>query len=120
VDLNTVMNLDAAGLSADPFYLDCIENDPLAFSSADSRTLVRELDRGWDRFGAELPGLTVPTLAVHGGIDPIAPVGAVRAYAEQIPALQVAEYGGARHDVLNDITHREVAERVVAFIDEQI
>ena len=90
VDLNTVMNLDAAGLSADPFYLDCIENDPLAFSSADSRTLVRELDRGWDRFGAELPGLTVPTLAVHGGIDPIAPVGAVRAYAEQIPALQVA------------------------------
>ena len=120
VDLNTVMNLDAAGLSADPFYLDCIENDPLAFSSADSRTLVRELDRGWDRFGAELPGLTVPTLAVHGGIDPIAPVGAVRSYAEQIPALQVAEYGGARHDVLNDITHREVAERVVAFIDEQI
>jgi alpha-beta hydrolase superfamily lysophospholipase len=119
VDLNTVMNLDAAGLSADPFYLDCIENDPLAFSSADSRTLVRELDRGWDRFGAELPGLTVPTLAVHGGIDPIAPVGAVRAYAEQIPALQVAEFGGARHDVLNDITHREVAATVVAFIDEQ-
>ena len=29
VDLNTVINLDVRGLSNDPFYLDCIENDPL-------------------------------------------------------------------------------------------
>ena len=72
VDLNTAMNLDPAGLSSDPFYLELIENDPLAFTSADSRNLTRELDRGWDRFGAELPALTVPTLAVHGEIDPIA------------------------------------------------
>ena len=119
VDLNTAMNLDAGGLSADPFYLDCIENDPLAFGSADSRSLTRELDRAWDRFGTELPALTVPTLAVHGGIDPIAPVGAVRAYAEQIPALQVAEFAGTRHDVLNDASHREVAAAVIAFIGEQ-
>ena len=119
VDLNTAMNLDAGGLSADPFYLDCIENDPLAFGSADSRSLTRELDRAWDRFGTELPALTVPTLAVHGGIDPIAPVGAVRAYAEQIPALQAAEFAGTRHDVLNDASHREVAAAVIAFIGEQ-
>jgi alpha-beta hydrolase superfamily lysophospholipase len=119
VDLNTAMNLDVAGLSADPFYLDCIENDPLAFSSADGRILTRELDRAWDRFGSELPMLTVPTLAVHGAIDPIASVGAVRAYADQIPALQMAEFAGSRHDVLNDTTHREVAAAVTAFIGEQ-
>ena len=47
VDLNTVMNLDAAGLSTDPrFYVDLIENDPLAFTNADSRNPTRELDRG--------------------------------------------------------------------------
>lgn len=120
VDLNTAMNLDVAGLSADPFYLDCIENDPLAFSSADGRTLTRELDRAWDRFGSQLPMLTVPTLAVHGSIDPIAAVGAVRAYADQIPALQMAEFAGSRHDVLNDTTHREVAAAVTAFIGEHI
>jgi alpha-beta hydrolase superfamily lysophospholipase len=120
VDLNTAMNLDVAGLSADPFYLDCIENDPFAFSSADGRTLTRELDRAWDRFGSELPMLTVPTLAVHGSIDPIAAVGAVRAYADQIPALQMAEFAGSRHDVLNDTTHREVAAAVTAFIGEHI
>lgn len=119
VDLNTVMNLDPSGLSSDPFYLDSIENDPLAFNQADSRGLTRELDRGWDRFGSELPKLTVPTLAVHGGIDPIAAPGAVRAYADQIPALHYREFAGTRHDVLNDITHREVTETIVAFIGEQ-
>lgn len=75
LDLNTTMNLDVRGLSADPFYLDCIDNDPLAFTTADSRTLTRELDRAWDSFGRELPELTVPTLAVHGEIDPIAAPG---------------------------------------------
>ena len=120
VDLNTVMNLDVAGLSTDPYYLDLIENDPLAFINADSRNLTRELDRGWDLFGAELPKLTVPTLAVHGDIDPIADPGAVRAYAEQIPALQYREFPGTRHDVLNDITHAEVAAAIIDFIGEQL
>ena len=119
VDLNTAMNLDVTGLSTDPVYLDLIENDPLALTNADSRNLTRELDRGWDRFGAELPKLTVPTLAVHGEIDPIADPGAVRAYAEQIPALRYQEFAGTRHDVLNDTTHREVAAAIVAFIGEQ-
>ena len=118
VDPNTAMNLDASGLSSDPFYLDCIENDPLTFTNVGSRVLTRELDRAWDRFGAELPKLTVPTLAVHGGIDPIAAPGAVRAYAEQIPALQYTEFAGTRHDVLNDITHREVTAAIVDFIGE--
>jgi alpha-beta hydrolase superfamily lysophospholipase len=120
VDLNTVMNLDLKGLSTDPFYLDCIDNDPLSFSSADSRGLTRELDRAWDNFGSRLPALTVPTLAVHGEVDPIAAPGAVRAYAEQIPALHYREFPGCRHDVLNDISHREVVATIVAFLAEQI
>ena len=119
VDLNTAMNLNAAGLSTDPFYLDLIANDPLAITNADTRNLTRELDRGWDRFGAELPALTVPTLAVHGEIDPIADPGAVRAYADQIAPLEFLEFAGSRHDVLNDITHRAVTAAIVDFIDEQ-
>lgn len=119
VDLNTVINLDVRGLSADPFYLDCIENDPLSFTHTDGRSLTREFDRAWHRFGAELPNLGVPTLAVHGENDPIAVVGAVRAYADQIPALQISEFDGTLHDVLNDTTHREVAATVIAFIGEQ-
>ena len=47
-----------------------MENDPLAFVDADGGPLARELDRAWDRFGADLPTLEVPTLAVHGSQRP--------------------------------------------------
>lgn len=119
LDPNTVLNLDARGLSSDPFYLDSIENDPLAFTEADTRGLTRELDRAWDTFGEQLPRLTVPTLAVHGAIDPVASASAVRAYAEQVPALSYRDFAGTRHDVLNDITHREVTASIVAFIGDR-
>lgn len=120
LDADTSLDLDLNWLSSDPFYRDSLENDPLAFSDADAAPLTRELDRAWDRFGLELPQLTVPTLAVHGSADVIAPVDAVRAYAEQIEPLQLKEFHGARHDVLNESVHREVAATVVKFIDAQI
>lgn len=120
VDTDTEIDLPPESLSSDPFYLDAMANDPLAFVEADGAALVRELDRGWDRFGAELPGLTVPTLAVHGSNDVIGPVGAVRAYAEQIEALQLTEFPGARHDILNEAEHREVAATIIDFIAGQL
>lgn len=116
LDVDTALELDPAWLSADPFYLDAMENDPLAFVEADSAPLARALDAAWDRFGRELPTLAVPTLAVHGQADPIAPIGPVRAYAEQLDALRIAEFPGARHDILNESIHREVAAAVIAFI----
>ena len=60
LDTDTSLDLDPHWLSDDPFYLDAMENDPLAFVEADSVPLARELDRAWDRFGDELPKLTVP------------------------------------------------------------
>ena len=117
LDVDSSFDLDPGWLSADPFYLDALENDPLAFVDADGAPLARELDKAWDRFGAELPTLTVPTLAVHGTDDPIAPVGAVRAYAEQIEPLQLNEFPGARHDILNETVHREVAAAIVEFVE---
>lgn len=118
LDNDTALRLEPSWLSEDPFYLDLLATDPLAFVDADGVALTRELDRAWDRFGAVLPKLAVPTLAVHGSNDPIAAVGAVRAYAEQIDSLRLAEFEGARHDVLNETVHREVAATIVGFIDE--
>ena len=120
VDADSTFEIAPSQLSADPFYLDAIDNDPLAFVDADGGPLARELDRGWDTFGATLPDLAVPTLAVHGSNDPIAPVGAVRAYSEQIEPLAFFEVAAGGHDILNDVTHREVAERIVAFIEEHV
>jgi alpha-beta hydrolase superfamily lysophospholipase len=120
VDTDSTFELAPSQLSADPFYLDSLEHDPLAFVDADGGPLTRELLRGWDRFGTELPALTVPTLAVHGSNDPIAPIGALRAYAEQIGPLSLLELEGGGHDILNDVSHREVAAAIVDFIGTQI
>ena len=120
VDADSTFEIAPSQLSADPFYLDQMENDPLAFVDADGGPLARELDRGWDAFGATLPTLKVPTLAVHGGNDPIAPIGAIRAYAEQIDPLSLIEIEGGGHDILNDVTHREVAAAIVAFVGEHL
>jgi alpha-beta hydrolase superfamily lysophospholipase len=120
LDADSSFDLDPGWLSEDPFYLDSLENDPLAFVDADGVPLSRELDRAWNRFGAELPKLAVPTLAVHGVNDPIAPVGAVRAYAEEIEPLQLVEIAGGHHDILNDTSHREVAQTIVDFVESRL
>ena len=60
----------------------------------------------------------MPTLALHGVADPIADIGAVQAYAEQIEPLQLKQYPGGHHDILNDTMHREVASAVIDFIAE--
>lgn len=117
IDADSTFEIAPSQLSADPFYLDAMENDPLAFVDADGGPLARELDRGWDRFGAELPALAVSTLAVHGSNDPIAPIGALRAYAEQIEPLTLLEIPGGGHDILNDVTHRDVAAAIVGFVE---
>ena len=119
LDADSAFDLDPGWLSGDPFYLDSLENDPLAFVDADGKPLARELDKAWDRFGSELPKLAVPTLAVHGTNDPIAPVDAVRAYAEQLDPLQLKEFPGAHHDILNETVHREVAAAIVDFVENQ-
>lgn len=116
VDADTSLELDPSWLSADPFYLDSMENDPLAFVEADGSALARELDWAWDRFGAAVPELVVPTLAVHGGLDRIAPIDGVRAYAETVEPLELKEFPGARHDLLNETAHREIAAAIVEFV----
>lgn len=117
-DLNFELDLDL--LSSDPFYLDALANDPLGFTDADGRALARALDTIWDSLGSELPTLTVPTLAIHGSNDAIAPVGALRAYAEQIERLELTEFAGARHDILNETVHADVAARIIGFIEERV
>jgi alpha-beta hydrolase superfamily lysophospholipase len=119
LDADSSFDLDPGWLSGDPFYLDSLENDPLAFVDADGLPMARELDKAWDRFGSELPKLAVPTLAVHGTNDPIAPVGAVRAYAEQVDPLQFKEFPGAHHDILNETVHRDVAAAIVDLVEKQ-
>ena len=64
------------------------------------------------------PTLTVPTLAVHGVNDPIAPVGrGARPTPSRSSRCELMEFAGARHDILNEAEHREVAAAIIEFIE---
>ncbi len=76
------LDLDPAGLSADPFYLDELAHDPLAFTSAaGARSLATVLPEAWEELAASFGQVTLPVLLVHGSDDPVVPVRHAREWA---------------------------------------
>jgi alpha-beta hydrolase superfamily lysophospholipase len=111
------LTLELSDLSADPFYLDELENDPLAFTSADSaRSLHSILPPAWAELAGTLGDVTLPVLFVHGREDAVVPVTIPRDWASRLPSARLAEFAGARHDVLNETVHREVAAAIAEFV----
>lgn len=111
------LDLDPATLSSDPFYLDQLETDPLAFTSGDVvAVLAAAFPAVWERLDAELPGLRVPLLAVHGERDEVAPLDGVARWRDRLPGLRVEVIDGAGHDVLNEVAHQRVADTVASFV----
>jgi alpha-beta hydrolase superfamily lysophospholipase len=108
--------LDPSDLSSDPFYLDEMAYDPLAFTGdVSGRGLATALSQAW----AQLDGfrqVTLPVLFVHGSDDPIVPVADAREWAGRLKRARLAEFAGARHDILNEAVHREVAATITEFI----
>jgi alpha-beta hydrolase superfamily lysophospholipase len=108
--------LDPSDLSSDPFYLDEMAYDPLAFTGdVSGRSLATALSQAW----AQLDGfreVTLPVLFVHGSDDPIVPVADAREWAGRLKRARLAEFAGARHDILNEAVHREVAAAITEFI----
>jgi hypothetical protein len=69
------LDLDRADLSSDPFYLDQLAHDPLAFASAaDARSLTAVLPAAWDKLAGDFGQVALPVLLVHGSEDPVVPV----------------------------------------------
>lgn len=66
---------------------------------------------------AELAGLTVPILAVHGDGDRVSPVADVAAVLAGAPDAEVVFVVDGRHDILNDVSHRSVAATIVQFLE---
>ena len=116
------LELTPESLSADPFYLDAIINDPLAFTDAETgwARLIEELDKAFARFATDLPALSTPTLAIHGTEDPVIPIAGVRDWAQRIDNLTLIEFPGARHDLLNETVHQQVAATITDFVDQHV
>ena len=80
------------------------------------QSLLRTLPPAWDELGRDFGRITLPTLLVHGSQDPIVPVSVARDWAARLPGGQLAEFAGARHDVLNETVHRQVAAALIEFV----
>jgi alpha-beta hydrolase superfamily lysophospholipase len=111
------LDLDPADLSGDPFYLDELAYDPLAFTSAaGARSLAVVLPAAWDELAGDFEHVALPVLLVHGADDPVVPVTHARDWAARLKRARLAEFPGARHDILNETVHREVAATIAEFV----
>ncbi|PRZ42212.1 alpha-beta hydrolase superfamily lysophospholipase [Antricoccus suffuscus] len=114
---DATLDLDPADLSSDPDYLHALENDPLAFTEADVLgTLSRTLPTAWTEVAERIASLTIPVLVVHGEEDPVAPYAATLVATEPLPDRHIALFPGAKHDVLNETMHAEVATAIADFV----
>jgi alpha-beta hydrolase superfamily lysophospholipase len=79
-------------------------------------SLRRVLPPAWAELVVALPGLDTPVLLVHGEADPVSPVAGARYWAAVLPHARLAIFPGARHDVLNETVHEQVAGVIAQFI----
>jgi alpha-beta hydrolase superfamily lysophospholipase len=107
--------LQASDLSSDPAYLDALANDPLAFTETTANPLD-VLPAGWEELSRTFAGVALPVLFVHGELDPLAPVAGSRRWAQVLPSASLAEFAGAKHDILNEAAHAEVAAAISAWV----
>jgi alpha-beta hydrolase superfamily lysophospholipase len=59
----------------------------------------------------------LPALILHGGADPISPLGQARELADRLPRATLGVLHEGLHDVLNDATHRTTAATVVLWLE---
>lgn len=107
--------LELDDLSADPHYLDQLENDPLGFLESEGPPLAA-LPAAWDELATSFAAVAVPVLLVHGERDVVAPAADSRAWAQRIERVRLFEVPGARHDILNETAHAPVAAEIAAFV----
>ena len=88
----------------------------LTASAVRRGALYEPIPAGWlER--ADLGGLGLPILGIHGSDDPVSPLGQVRDRYAAAPSAELVRITAGRHDVLNDQTHRSVAAVVVLFLE---
>ena len=110
--------IDPAWLSRDPEVGRRYAADPLVYHGPFKRATLEALVCAVQQVatGGSLGDL--PTLWVHGELDPLAPLHQAREAIERIrgSALQEHVYLGAHHEILNEIDKDEVIEEIIVFV----
>lgn len=105
-------------LSRDPAVGEAYFSDPLAFQKSSVR-LGAALFEAMDELNERLSDLSVPTLVLHGGADPIVPAQSTAILAE-LPNVERRLYPALRHEILNEPEGPEIVAEIVAWIDARI
>ena len=113
-------DLDASGLSRDDAVVAAYVEDP---------KIVRTVTLGWGAAVLEAQeevferasDITVPTLFLLGGADPVADVGRNRAVFARLgsPDKTLRVYDGYRHEVLNELGRERVVADLLRWLDER-
>lgn len=126
--LNTVVpkipvpnKLEKGGLSRDPEVEARYNADPLVHGSVTPR-LFTEIHAAGEWALANADKLAVPTLLMHGEVDPITSCDASAAFAGAAPASKISfrAWPNLRHETHNEPEQGEVIDAMIAFMDEQV
>jgi alpha-beta hydrolase superfamily lysophospholipase len=92
----------------------------MAFTrAAGARSIAAVLSQAWAEVAEGFEQVPLPVLLVHGEQDPEVPVAQARDWVGRLKGARLAEFGGARHDVLNETVHSEVAADINEFVRGQ-
>lgn len=109
---------DPAGMSRDPKTVDQYASDPLVYHGTYHRELLEAEVVALDRFNADLDGITMPVLFLHGEDDPFVPYQTSLAAVKRMPTrdLTARVYPGARHELVNELNRDEVIDALATFV----
>ena len=113
--------LDPAALSRDPAVGEAYAADPLVYHGPLLRGTLEGIFAAVQTIAAG-PALALPTLWIHGELDPLAPYDATREAVERLRTDQVQEkmYPGALHEIFNETNQDEVIADARAFINRTL
>ncbi|HEY3003774.1 MAG TPA: alpha/beta hydrolase [Kribbellaceae bacterium] len=110
--------IDPTMLSRDPAVGEAYLADPLVYHGPLSRRTLSAVFASVDAI-ATGPSLgDLPTLWLHGELDPLAPYDVTAKAFEHLagPALEHKKYPGAMHEIFNETNKDEVLSDVLAFV----
>lgn len=110
--------IDPAALSRDPAVGEAYAADELVYHGPFKRQTLEALFAAIGEIPSGPALGSLPTLWIHGELDPLAPLDATRPVVEQIRGEHLEEriYPGAMHEILNETNSDEVLDDVVAFV----
>jgi alpha-beta hydrolase superfamily lysophospholipase len=113
--------IDPGALSRDPAVGEAYAADPLIYHGPLHRQTLETIFASVQTI-AQGPVLELPTLWIHGELDPLAPYPVTREAVDRLRTDQVQEkmYPGAMHEIFNEINRDEVIADTIAFIDAQV